>query len=118
MKWSPALALFSRVIVLLALTADFTFAQKITTFDVPDGIATTPTAITPWGQIVGYYADTKAEAVRGFLRNRDGTVTTFAAPDSTFTVAALFCSPVSCGIPTARLPHLIFLKRRTCTPKA
>lgn len=74
MKRTPVLALFSRVVVLLAFTTGFTFAQEITTFDVPDGIATTPTAITPLGQIVGYYGDTKTATVRGFLRNRDGTV--------------------------------------------
>jgi hypothetical protein len=88
MKRSPVLALFSRVLVLLAVTTTgFTFAQEITTFDVPGGIFTTPTAITPSGQIVGYYGDTTAVAIRGFLRNRDGTVTTFAAaPDSTYTM--------------------------------
>src|ERR1700677_3675713 len=86
MKRSTVFALFSRVVVLLALTADVTFAQRITTFDIPGGIATSPTAITPSGQIVGYYGDTKAGAVRGFLRNSKGIFTAFDAPDSTYTI--------------------------------
>ncbi len=58
-------------------------AQKITTFDVPSGIETTPTGISPSGEIVGYYGDTKTTTVHGFVRNADGTFTLFAPPNAT-----------------------------------
>ena len=86
MKRSTVLPWFSRVIVLLTLIAPSSFAQKITTFDFPGGIATTPTGISSSGRIVGYYGDQKAVAVRGFVRNAGGKFTPFDAPDSTYTL--------------------------------
>ena len=63
---------FLRVTVLLALTSQFAFAQKITTFDFPGGLATTPTAISASGRIAGYYGDQQAVAVRAFVRSFNG----------------------------------------------
>ena len=55
----------------------------ITTFDVPDSSAgTIATAISPSGEIIGYYNDwdEAPQPQRGFLRSPDGTYTTFVAP--------------------------------------
>ena len=86
MKIFALLPSFSRVAVLLVLTTPLTFAQKIITFDFPDGFATTPTDISPSGRVVGYYGDQKAIAVRGFVRNANGKFTSFDAPNSTYTL--------------------------------
>src|ERR1700758_3326616 len=86
MKISSLFPLFSRLTVLLALSSQFTYAQKITTFYFPGGFATTPTAISLSGRIVGYYGDEQAVAVRGFVRSASGKFTSFDAPGSTYTL--------------------------------
>jgi uncharacterized membrane protein len=86
MKTSIFSPSFLRVTVLLAFSSQFAFAQKITTFDLPGGLATTPTAISPSGRVVGYYGDQSAMAVRGFIRKPNGTFTSFDAPNSTYTL--------------------------------
>jgi hypothetical protein len=86
MNSSTVLTWFSRLTVLLTLTAQLTFAQKITTFDFPEGLATTPTGISSSGRIVGYFGDQQAVAVRGFVRNAKGKFTSFDAPGSTYTL--------------------------------
>ena len=55
----------------------------MTSFDVPDANGGTyATAISPSGEITGYYDDNDEypQPQRGFLRSPDGTYTTFVAP--------------------------------------
>jgi hypothetical protein len=53
------------------------------TFDPPGSKETTPTSISPSGEIVGAYCDTAAcPRIHGFVRARDGTFTTFDSPGS------------------------------------
>jgi uncharacterized membrane protein len=81
---------FLHVAVTIALTAQFAYSQKITTFDVPNGIDTTPAAISPSGQIVGYYGNTKTLEVNGFIRKADGAITSLDCPGpGTVTFCAL-----------------------------
>ncbi len=59
----------------------------ITTFDAPgdvNGIATSD--INPAGEIAGYYLDA-SDVGHGFLRARDGTITTFVVPGANATDA-------------------------------
>ena len=52
--------------------------DQIITFDAgPNG--TTPTGINPTGEITGYYVDASF-VTHGFVRDRDGEITTFDAP--------------------------------------
>jgi hypothetical protein len=52
-------------------------------FDVVNSpISAVPTAIDHSGRITGWYYDTNTNCVCGFLRNHDGTFTTFAASDT------------------------------------
>lgn len=64
----------------LAMSIPIANAQKNATFDVPNGVDTSPTAISPSGRIVGFYGDTTLGRVRGFLRDANGAITTFDAP--------------------------------------
>jgi len=86
---AKTLTLFAAMTVFVALeiTAQ-TFAQKtqdqIITFDATPDARTTPTSINPSGMITGNYSDAKG-LLHGFLRDRDGTITTFdAGPNGTF----------------------------------
>ena len=63
-----------QVAATLALTAQFAYSQKITTFDVPNGIDTTPAAISPSGEFVGYYGNTTTMEVNGFIRKTNGAI--------------------------------------------
>jgi hypothetical protein len=71
----------------------------ITTFDPPGGVHASdinPTAINPVGTIAGTYIDEDdvipgGDAIRGFLRAKDGTITTFDVPSS----APYFTAPVA-----------------------
>jgi hypothetical protein len=69
-----------RIALLLVLmaTATAACAQTIITFDMPNSISTQPVAINPRSQITGSYVD--AVAQHGFLRQPDGTLTSFDAP--------------------------------------
>jgi hypothetical protein len=72
---------------------------SITTFDVPDtlvGNQVYPTGITPEGTIIGTYYDLNgagpdAPAIRGFLRTKQGGLTTFDIPNG----APNFTSPIA-----------------------
>jgi hypothetical protein len=68
-------------------------AQKIKTFDVPNGTNTTPTGISTSGEIVGHYNDDQA----GFLRDRKGSITKFNCP-----VDSLICIPTGIS-PTGQI---------------
>ena len=68
-------------------------AQTYTTFDPPGSIATLPFAINEAGAITGFYVDMNG-AQHGFLRAKDGTITTFDAPGaSQGTVPAAINAP-------------------------
>jgi hypothetical protein len=72
---------FSCVFVLL-WTALPIYAQKFTTFDIPNSTYTAVTAITPSGDVIGYFGAVTppgAYAVSGFVRKADGTVTVIDA---------------------------------------
>src|SRR3984957_4102762 len=56
-------------------------------FDPPGSIYTQPNSINREGAITGYYRDAQSVS-HGFLRDRDGTITTFDSPGSTYTYAA------------------------------
>jgi hypothetical protein len=51
-----------------------------TTFDVPDARSTVPFAINPAGLITGVWVDDVNRARHGFLRDSNGTISTFDAP--------------------------------------
>jgi hypothetical protein len=64
------------------LLIPFAYGQKITTFDVPGGTNTFPTGITQSGEIVGHFAPSGTNQLRGFLRKADGKFIVFdAAPN-------------------------------------
>jgi hypothetical protein len=69
-------------------------SAQITTFDVPDGINARPSAISSSGEIVGSYLDTKVGRVRGFLRNKNGSITPFDFPNA----EATFPTGVNSGL--------------------
>lgn len=56
-------------------------AQTITTFDGANSSFTYPTAINSVGQITGYYLGGTQGGLHGFLREADGTFTSFDAPE-------------------------------------
>jgi len=72
---------------LLALAVQ-TQAQTITTFDPPNSSMTVAVAINLHGEIAGYYTDGSTfpfPMQKGFLRERDGSITSFeAAPTATW----------------------------------
>ncbi|HTT98158.1 MAG TPA: hypothetical protein VMF58_08910, partial [Rhizomicrobium sp.] len=53
------------------------------TIDPPGSGQTMPLAITGNSLIAGWYADNVTHTKHGFVRNRDGTFTSFDAPDAT-----------------------------------
>src|SRR5258707_305874 len=81
---SKALALLTATTFLatlgLAIQASAQITQdQITTFDAgPNG--TIPTSINPRGEIAGYYFGSTAPTAHGFVRDKDGTITSFDAP--------------------------------------
>src|SRR2546426_161960 len=74
-------------IILIALAISTTAAQTITTFDAPGAgtgpgqgtFVVSPLIINPNGAIAGYYTDS-AFVNHGFLRDQNGSFTTFDAP--------------------------------------
>jgi uncharacterized membrane protein len=77
-----------------------------TTFDTPGVGGPAPISINPAGAITGYYNDANFVA-HGFLRTRDGTITTFDAPgdvNGTFptsinpggNIAGAYCDVITC----------------------
>jgi uncharacterized membrane protein len=52
-------------------------AQTITTFDVPNATGTLPQGINFFGKSAGYYTDAIGGGTHGFLRKRNGAITTF-----------------------------------------
>ena len=79
---------FSQLAALAALLtfSPATRAQKITTFDPPNSTMTIGVAINVHGQVAGYYNDGSAvfpfQPQKGFLRERNGSFTTFQ-PETT-----------------------------------
>jgi len=74
-------------LLLLALTGTSLLAQShpFVSFDAPDAtVGTFPVKINASGQIAGFYAG--ASGNRGFVRNPNGTITEFSAPNVSFTV--------------------------------
>jgi hypothetical protein len=67
----------------LLLAASTCFAQKITTFDVPNSIMTQPVGISPAGEITGTYWDGNVWYGHGFVRDRNGKFVTIEIPDTT-----------------------------------
>src|SRR5713101_2800459 len=63
------------VVLLFVGIASSLHAQKITTFDPPNSTNTVPQAINVFGQVTGYYDN--ANGSHSFIRQRDGTFTTF-----------------------------------------
>lgn len=51
-------------------------------FDVPGSTSTNPTGINASGQVAGVYVDQASNENRGFIRNADGTFTTFGLGES------------------------------------
>ena len=78
-------SLLNRVTLLAALLfigfATVAHTQTIITFDAPNSINTVPQAINVFGQITGYYQDANGH-YPGFLRQRNGTFTSFEADQS------------------------------------
>jgi len=66
--------------------------QSFTTFDPPGSQFASPVSINPAGQITGNYFDANF-AQRGFLRDADGTITTFDAPNAFFGTSPNFITP-------------------------
>ena len=64
------------------------------TFSVPGASQTVPTSINSSGAVAGYYATsgTFGSTVYGFVRDPDGTITTFAAPGG-----GPLCTAPNCG---------------------
>src|SRR5215831_18468631 len=76
LKWRIHLCIATAVLVSAIPMA----AQKVITFDVPGAVyGVYPNMIVPSGVITGGYLDVNNFA-HGFLRNRDGAITTFDVP--------------------------------------
>src|SRR3954468_11269984 len=56
-------------------------AQSFTTFDVSDTSDTLPTAINASGQVTGFTEAYGSDRSYGFVREADGTITTFYVPN-------------------------------------
>jgi hypothetical protein len=56
-----------------------TTQDQITTFDPPGSYSTGPTSINPSGEIAGYYFGPTGPTAHGFVRDKDGTITSFDA---------------------------------------
>jgi hypothetical protein len=67
-------ATVASVAILVGLAGN-SHGQTITTFDLPNSTYTITQAINPAGQITGYNLD--GSGLHGFLRQPDGTITTF-----------------------------------------
>lgn len=65
--------------------------QTYATFDPPGSQATSPASINPAGQITGKYFD--GNASHGFLRDANGTITSFDAPNASFGTSPAFITP-------------------------
>ena len=61
--------------------------EQLATFDIPGGTGATPTAISPTGEVVGYYTNVSAAQTWSFIRMPSGEITTFTVPNSLLTVA-------------------------------
>src|SRR6202040_3372930 len=57
-----------------------TIQDQITTFDPPGSYGTIPTSINPSGEIAGNYFGPTGPTAHGFVRDKDGTITSFDAP--------------------------------------
>jgi hypothetical protein len=58
----------------------FSDSSTLTTFVVPGSLNTVVTSINEEGAIIGYYLDPISIAWRGFVRDKHGTINTFAPP--------------------------------------
>lgn len=114
MKCSSFIASILSVVAFSSLT---TQAQRITTFDVPGGIDTSPLAVSTTGEVTGFYGDPATGKARGFLRHADGKILTFdvagmntipSAINSAGEIAGYYCA-------TPIAPCNSFLRERNGT---
>jgi len=54
--------------------------DQIITFDPPGSFGTVPTSINPNGEIARFYSGPPGPAMHGFVRDEDGTITSFDPP--------------------------------------
>lgn len=102
MKSRSLISWFSLSLILLA--GLFGNAQKITTFDVPDGFGLYPAAISQGGDMAGNYV-TFDWRYRGFLRSSNGKITTFdTLPGYVTTVYAQNVQGLTVGACTLQIP--------------
>jgi hypothetical protein len=69
------------LVAVLIVIASALQAQNVATFDVPNSTYTHPVSINQAGQITGDFVDANGQQ-HSFVRERDGTLTTFDVPDS------------------------------------
>ena len=79
MKFKTSLLTTAVLFAAFAITVPAARSQTFTTFDPPGSQGTAPGSINPAGQIAGSYFDSSF-ATHGFLRNPDGTITSFDVP--------------------------------------
>lgn len=84
-----AAVLFALLTITLQPSA---WGQTFATFDPPGSQGTSPVSINPAGEIVGSYFDSSFET-HGFLRAKDGTVTSFDAPGAIHGTYPVFITP-------------------------
>src|SRR5271168_4927598 len=78
---------------LLAMAAQpSAWGQTFTTFDPLGSQGTSPVSINPEGQITGNYSDANF-ATHGFLRAKDGAITSFDAPGPSNGTFPAFITP-------------------------
>jgi hypothetical protein len=68
---------FLPVCLAIVLSSHLSESQTITPFDVPGGVNTQPTAISPSGLVTGIYRAPNSTLVRGFVRDSVGRIVTF-----------------------------------------
>jgi len=98
---------FINVTVIFALTRLLAAGTPIfITFDPPGSTFTSPSGITPDGVITGSYNDA-SRATHGFVRARDGTISTFDGPNAVFgtqayginsagVITGWYCDAINC----------------------
>src|SRR5689334_17399358 len=77
------LAVFTAAVIFLA-AAPATPSGKIVTFDPPCSVYTNPGGINASNHVTGYYFD--GSRFHGFLRDPDGTITSFDVPGARSTL--------------------------------
>jgi hypothetical protein len=89
-------ATFRSAITTVAVLVGFIsigYSQTFITFDAPGTNATSPVAINPAGQITGTFDVDATFSYHGFLRETDGTITTFDPTESTISTQPMSINP-------------------------